>query len=396
MTRYWPLGDGRKLTSPYGPRGGSFHFGVDFGRDGGSANMPVFSPADGIVRYAGAAQGYGGPDPAGWVVIESSTETWELGHIVRLPHITVGTHVKAGQKVATVNPNSATNGGTAPHLHVSYMPGGYNPGNKKDPMPALAGAKEPEAMSMQTGWHGDPIWLADVLRAYRPAIKLEGLPSWNKYGHGDFGNLWGVMVHHTGNARETAQSIRDGRPDLQGPLANIHIAQDGTVTLVAVGVCWHAGRGEYPGIPTNQANFHLIGIEAAWPRDTSLTPATAHRERWPDAQIIAMRDTVAAILKKLGFAADRVISHAEWAGRSQGKWDPGNLNMDWFRAEVAKSMRGDFAKPEQPEPKPEPVPPPADPTQAILEQLVGPAGKGWPQLGGRTIVDAIATLRDNW
>lgn len=192
------------------------------------------------------------------------------------------------------------------------------------------------------GWTGDPIWLADVLKAQKPALKVRELPAWQQYGHGDYLNLWGVMVHHTGNARETAESIQRGRPDLPGPLSNLHIAPDGTVTVVAAGVCWHAGTGSYPGIPTNNANWHVIGIECAWPFDTSLTPATQGRERWPDPQIIAMRDTVAAILTKLGFDSSRVIGHKEWAGRSQGKWDPGNIDMNWFRSEVAKAMRGDF------------------------------------------------------
>ena len=192
------------------------------------------------------------------------------------------------------------------------------------------------------GWTGDPIWLADVLRAQKPDLKVRELPDWQQYGHGDMRAITHVMLHHTGNARETAESIRRGRPDLPGPLSQLHIAQDGTVTVVAAGVCWHAGMGSYPGIPTDLANYHTIGIECAWPRDTSITPATQTRERWPDAQIIAMRDTCAAILTRLGFGSDRVIAHKEWAGRSQGKWDPGNLSMHWFRSEVAKAQAGRF------------------------------------------------------
>jgi hypothetical protein len=191
-------------------------------------------------------------------------------------------------------------------------------------------------------WTGDPIWLADVLKAQKPELKVRELPDWQQYGHGDMRSIWGVMLHHTGNARETAESIRRGRPDLPGPLSQLHIAQDGTVTIVAAGVCWHAGMGSYPGIPTDLANYHTIGIECAWPRDTSITPATQTRERWPDAQIIAMRDTCAAILTRLGFGSDRLIAHKEWAGRSQGKWDPGNLSMDWMRSEVAKAQAGRF------------------------------------------------------
>ena len=192
------------------------------------------------------------------------------------------------------------------------------------------------------GWTGDPIWLADVLKAQKPALKVRELPDWQEYGHGDMRSIWGVMLHHTGSARADAMSIRNGRPDLPGPLSQLHIAQDGTVTVVAAGVCWHAGMGSYPGIPTDLANYHTIGIECAWPRDTSITPATQTRERWPDAQIIAMRDTVAAILTRLGFGSDRLIAHKEWAGRSQGKWDPGNLSMDWMRSEVAKAQAGRF------------------------------------------------------
>lgn len=202
---------------------------------------------------------------------------------------------------------------------------------------------------MAGGWTGDPTWLADVLRSYDAPklVKVRELSDWQQYGHGDYRRLWGVMIHHTGNARESAESIRRGRPDLPGPLSNLHIGPDGTVTVVAGGVCWHAGRGSYPGIPADMANWHVIGIECAWPMDTTITPATETRERWPDAQILSMRDATAAILNRLGVGANRVIGHKEWAGASQGKFDPGNMSMDWFRGEVAKAMRGDF-KPKPP------------------------------------------------
>lgn len=358
--RFWPLERGRIVTSPFGPRAGGFHAGTDFGFPGGSADKPVYAIDGGKVLYAGAADGYGGPDPAGWVVIESTDKmVWEYGHIVRLPHVTPGARIKAGEVIAHINPDSRSNGGTAPHLHLSLMMSGYQPSAKVDPMPVLAKAKEPVTAAKEkknVGWTGDPTWLADVLKAQEPKLKVRELPDWQQYGHGDMRSIWGVMVHHTGNARETAESIRRGRPDLPGPLSQLHIGQDGTVSVVAAGVCWHAGMGSYPGLPTDLANYHTIGIECAWPRDTSITPATQTRERWPDEQIIAMRDTVAAILSKLEVGANRVIGHKEWAGRAQGKWDPGHLDMHWFRDEVAKAMRGEFrdtapAVPPSPKPK---------------------------------------------
>lgn len=231
-------------------------------------------------------------------------------------------------------------------------------------------------------WTGDPVWLEDVLR---PALgdRLKTLPGWQNRGHGDFKDIRGVMVHHTGNSRETAQSIANGRPDLPGPLSNLHIAPDGTVTIVAVGVCWHAGSGSYPWLPTNNANWHMIGIECAWPTiraDGSYDSA----ERWPDAQIIAMRATCAALATKLGVPATRVIGHKEYAGATQGKWDPGNLDMPWFRGEVAKDMRGEFnPKPEQPGPT---LPPDYD--KEVWDQL----RIEWPQLGHRTLVDTVAAI----
>ena len=145
--RFWPLDKGRIVTSPFGPRSGGWHFGVDFGFPGGSANRPVYAIQSGTVLYAGAAQGYGSPDPAGWLVINSTDEQGggclEYGHIVRLPDIKVGSKVTAGQQIAVINPDSRTNGGTSPHLHLSDMPGDYAPGKKQDPMPRLKGALDP-------------------------------------------------------------------------------------------------------------------------------------------------------------------------------------------------------------------------------------------------------------
>lgn len=201
------------------------------------------------------------------------------------------------------------------------------------------------------GWTGDPVWLEEVLR---PALgdRLQVLDDWQGYGHGDFADIRGIMWHHTGNSKEGPESIRRGRPDLQGPLSNLHIAPDGTVTIVAAGVCWHAGRGAYRWLPTNHANRHMIGVECAWPTIRRNGSYDVH-ERWPDAQLMSMRDTAAAITLKLGYEPARNIGHKEYAGSAQGKWDPGNIDMNWFRGEIAKAMRGEFAK--KPTPKSGPV-----------------------------------------
>lgn len=148
--RYWPVGRGHIITSPWGWRPGGFHYGTDFGFPGGSEGKPVYAVQSGTVQYAGAAQGYGGPDPAGWLVIDSSRAQGggcvEYGHIIR--EVAKGAHVTAGQLIARINPSSRSNGGVAPHLHLSVMPRAYDPGAKIDPMPWLGNALSPEAVPL--------------------------------------------------------------------------------------------------------------------------------------------------------------------------------------------------------------------------------------------------------
>ncbi|TLF74057.1 peptidoglycan DD-metalloendopeptidase family protein [Nocardia cyriacigeorgica] len=141
--RYWPLGAGRTVTSGFGPRWGTFHWGTDFGRPGGSAGMPVYAAQAGTVIHAGAASGFGR-----WVVIDHPTEsgsgTTVYGHVV--PEVRVGQAVTAGQRIAHINPDRRTNGDVDPHLHFEvhrlvWAPPGPD---RLDPMPWLAGAAEPE------------------------------------------------------------------------------------------------------------------------------------------------------------------------------------------------------------------------------------------------------------
>lgn len=143
--RYMPVPSGAYITSKFGPRWGTVHRGVDFGRNGGSANMPVYAAQGGTVVYAGAASGFGGPDPAGWVVIDhpaaDGAGTTVYGHIIR--EVSVGQRVEAGQRIGHVNPNSATNGGVAPHVHFEVHPYVWQQGAQIDPELWLVGALTP-------------------------------------------------------------------------------------------------------------------------------------------------------------------------------------------------------------------------------------------------------------
>ncbi|MGN7782411.1 peptidoglycan recognition protein family protein [Mycolicibacterium sp. 22603] len=195
-------------------------------------------------------------------------------------------------------------------------------------------------MPARTPWTGDPVWLVEVLR--REGVSPVEFPGWRTRGHGEFKDIRGVMVHHTGSDSADAASIAYGRPDLPGPLSQVHVARDGTVTVVAVGVAWHAGAGMYPWVPANMGNWHLIGIECA---NSGTSPTAPHRRNWPDAQYLALVDCCAAINRRLGQTSERTIGHREYAGRAQGKWDPGAIDMTVLRSDIAARIGAIAARP---------------------------------------------------
>lgn len=146
MPRFMPVRSGATRTSSFGMRWGTMHRGTDYGRDGGSGNDPVYAAQGGTVVHAGPASGFGGPDPAGWVVIDHPTAdgsgTTVYGHIIR--EVQVGQRVEAGQRIGRINPSQGSNGGVAPHLHFEVHPTVWSPGSQIDPVPWLAGAHWPD------------------------------------------------------------------------------------------------------------------------------------------------------------------------------------------------------------------------------------------------------------
>ncbi|OHD15063.1 MAG: hypothetical protein A2Y38_25975 [Spirochaetes bacterium GWB1_59_5] len=142
-SKFWPMKRGHVVTSGFGARWGTTHWGADFGWDGGSGGLPVFAVQGGTVVMVGPASGFGS-----WVVVDHPTGdgggTTVYGHII--PEVRQGQRVEAGQRIARINPDSNTNGGVAPHLHLEWhrytwaQPGS----NRLDPVPMLAGAAYPD------------------------------------------------------------------------------------------------------------------------------------------------------------------------------------------------------------------------------------------------------------
>lgn len=182
----------------------------------------------------------------------------------------------------------------------------------------------------------DPTWLPDVLK--RAGLAVEVLDGAFDRGHGDFGAIWGNVVHHTGASGNSSPWGIAQHPEL-GLCSQLFLNRAGKYFVCGVGIAWHAGLGSWPGLPNNDANSKTIGTEA----DNNGT------EGWSSAQYWAYVTGQAAIDNELKVGSDRTIAHKEWAGPAQGKWDPGGLNMTKFRADIANKqaeLRG--AKPDVP------------------------------------------------
>lgn len=173
-------------------------------------------------------------------------------------------------------------------------------------------------------------WLGEVLRAAGCRVVEED--GWKTRGRpgGSF-TPRGVMMHHDASpAGETSNGvdvIRDGRPGLEGPLAQLWLAYDGTWHVVAAGRANHAGEGQWHAIPRDQGNTFCIGIE---------TDHTTN-EQWTAGQRSAALAGVAALCDHLGIRTrsglqDWFCAHKEYAaGR---KPDPDPLDMAYAREQL--------------------------------------------------------------
>ena len=166
----------------------------------------------------------------------------------------------------------------------------------------------------------------------RAGVKYKKVSGWASRGHGSMGSIRGIVAHHTAGPKSgnspSLNVVAYGRAGLSGPLAQLFLARDGTVYLVAAGVSYHAGRVNN----SNFSNSHALGIEA---ENTGLS----NDSPWPAHQVDAYAKLCKALCDEFGLSTSRVRGHKEVCSPRGRKIDP-TLNMSQFRAKVGGAKGG--------------------------------------------------------
>lgn len=175
----------------------------------------------------------------------------------------------------------------------------------------------------------------------------------NREGHGAWGPMNGVVIHHTAGS-DSREYVWTGDSDLPGPLCHTHLAKDGTATMIANGRANHAGTfaqnahdavvvesstHPYPDASEPvDGNAHYYGIEIE-------NRGTGH-DPYPSVQYWSAVRWAAAICRFHGWSSDSVIGHREGTRR---KTDP-TFGMTDFRKDVAAQLKRKPGQPSDPGP----------------------------------------------
>ncbi|MER8042273.1 peptidoglycan-binding protein [Streptomyces sp. NPDC094032] len=195
-------------------------------------------------------------------------------------------------------------------------------------------------------------------------VEHDGWRTHNRDGHGAWGPVVGVMVHHTVSAgtENTVALCYDGYAGLPGPICHGVIAKDGSVHLVANGRANHAGGGD-PSV-LQAVITEAYGDRPPAPRAHQGSPGAVDgnsrfygfecvnlgngTDPWPAAQLEAIERVSAALCRAHGWGARSVIGHSEW---SDWKNDPRGFGMPVMRERVQKRLgSAPAAKPTPPKP----------------------------------------------
>jgi murein DD-endopeptidase MepM/ murein hydrolase activator NlpD len=105
--------DGARLTSGFGSRWGTFHYGIDLAAP---MRTPEYAAGDGVVLRAGAASGFG----LAVYILHENGDVTVYGHMDEIL-VEPGQYVDAGETIALLGNRGQS---TGPHLHFEVHEGG--------------------------------------------------------------------------------------------------------------------------------------------------------------------------------------------------------------------------------------------------------------------------------
>ena len=332
-----PVPKGFKVTSPFGPRWGTTHWGTDYGC-GNNGNKPVYAVKDGTVTRAGSASGFGQ-----WVTVDHPASNGGgetvYGHVI--PEVRAGQKVREGERIARINPDSKTNGGVVPHLHFewhrfSWVPPGPN---RLNPEAMLAGAK----------WVGDtpaPVRAATAVAANVLDWSARFLFGKPRPTH----QIKNIIIHVTVNAPGTpAENVADYQ--IRSQSGSYHELTDTTIKhLIENTDDWFTwSSGNYGNDVGLHRSFVLRGTETRvqWLQyDRMLREAAKRDAEWCRKYNIPPVKLTAADLRagKKGFAGHLETGQA-WGGTDHV--DPGTgFPWDIYLGYVRDYLNGTTKKEE--------------------------------------------------
>ena len=444
-----PVPKGFVVTSPLGPRWGTTHWGVDYGVAGGSGGKPIYAIKDGTVIAAGPASGFGQ-----WIRLDHPANVGGnesvYGHII--PEVTVGQQVREGQRIGRINPDSSTNGGVAPHLHLEvYRYSWVAPAQRVlgqtilDPQEVLRGAKWPgEAQpSKDTPARpkGDTLFGVDVsehqdgmslAQARREGVEFAIIRTTDGT-HRDR-----CYRSHLEDA-EGAGMLTAAYHYLRNPSEGTSVAQQVQASLEVMG---DKKRPMWIDVETN-AGLHVDHIRDCKReferRGVRVIGVYSYVPYWegrvapsePDSHEFGAFWVAAYGQNRRGKPSDIYPGdhHRQWnyplGNQKPALWQYGSnaqvagysVDINAYRgtrAELESLFTGQAAPEEEPSEEEMSklysqittfisgyLGPQIDAIQEIWRQLRGPKGEGWPQLGQNehgqnlTLVDAVAALRQD-
>lgn len=191
--------------------------------------------------------------------------------------------------------------------------------------------------------------------ARKSGLKVVPLPGWKTNRSNGGENYKGVSIHHTGSYDDIGDTSSDynyamwmafeGRSDLPHPLMNLGLSAESVVYVGAAGNANGVGEAKASGpMPyAKDGNAMYIVIEAYNSGSQGWNTKGVDASGAVVTQYMGYVRLCAALCVHYGWPASHVRGHKETS--VTGKWDPGMIDMDEFRTDVAQAM-ADMTNPE--------------------------------------------------